>query len=247
VLVLMIALTAAIAGVAAVAVKVPTTYSSTMSVLLLPPRSGGTYQAPAKGAPTVSPKLINPYLSFDSSLFVLVKVIAQDLMTQRVKDQIQAAGETARYTATPGDLPAINVVVTDPDRTKIKATMKAVVAYANADLAQRQHDAGVPQDTWATATSDNIALIAVAGLGLAAAVSLVFVAESLRRGRGRPIDADRVATVRWSPKEKAAGSAQSVARGSEAWLSAEGRQVSSPAAGRPDDPVFPSRAGEPGS
>ena len=218
--------------------------------MLLPPRSGGTFQAPPKGAPTVSPKLINPYLSFDSALFVLVKVIAQDLMTQQVKDELQATGASARYAATPGDLPAINVVVTGPDRNEITKTMKALVSYAVSDLARRQQEAGVPPETWATATSDNMAvttetsdkakaLIVVAGLGLAAAFSLVFVAESLGLGggrRGRRIESDRLASIRRSSKENVTGGPQSVGRGNEAWLSAEGRQVSSSAAARPDDP-----------
>ena len=200
-----------VAGVVAgMAIKIPTTYSAKTTLLLLPPVLGGAYQPTvaatpaAKGKPTptpeVPPRQINPYLAFDSSLYVLARIVQHDLLTDEKKAELQARGATAKYDVAPeSDFPAITVVATNSDTAVIAATIREVNAAAVADVADRQKATGVPPGTWVTVdagstplsatrtNAKNKTLLIVAGLGFIAAISLVFITESIA-GRRSPIE-----------------------------------------------------------
>jgi hypothetical protein len=200
------ALSIAALVVAGMAVKVPVTYLSKSTILLLPPIQGGIYQppapatTPAKGQPTPTPqalpKIVNPYLAFDSTLFVVARIVSQDLVTDETKAELRVQGATAKYEVIPeNDFPALTILVTDSDTQRISETISVVSAATVADLADRQKATGVPKGTWATAvlsttplsatrTNDRAkTLLIVAALGLVAAISMVFVVEGIASRR----------------------------------------------------------------
>ena len=193
-----LALLAAIAVTAIVYVVVPTTFSGNAIVLLQVPRTGSAYH-PQAGNVRPSPAIgVNPYLSVDSSLWVLSKVIVQDLTGDASKAQLQSDGQKLNYEVTAqSDVPAIGIAVMDSNRSRIVAKLNEIIALATTDLTDRQRATGVPEDTWVTATISNVPLkmdktkdklkmiIAVAVVALGAAISLVFITESLQVGSRR--------------------------------------------------------------
>jgi hypothetical protein len=193
-----IALLVAVAGVGVVYLKVPTTYSGNAFVLLLAPVTGAaSVLTPDKGPRPTPPPMRNPYLvSADQSLFVLAQVISAGLTSDRTKALLERDGRKVNYLVTVrSDQPAIVIAVTDRDRNKIVETLGDLIGTANTDLTQRQLAAGVPRDTWVTTyvsdvpltmtkTKDKLTmLIVVAAIALGAAVSLVFITESIQSGR----------------------------------------------------------------
>jgi len=194
-----LALTAALAVVGALYLMVPTTYSGNALVLLQVPRTGGAYQPAPKSSPNPAPpKVYNPYLSVDSSLWVLAHVIADDLTGDRTKAELEGKGHKVRYEVTPQtDIPAIGIAVTDRNRGKVVAALNDIIDIAIADLLDRQQATGVPQDTWVTATTSNVPLkmnktrdkmmmlIVAASVALGIAVGVVFAVESLQVGARR--------------------------------------------------------------
>ena len=210
-LVLALALVAGVGG--GLAVNLPPTYSAKATVLLLPPTAGGAYQPLPQASPQTAvlpPRVYNPYLSFDSSLYVLASVVAQDLTSDDMKKRIKSEGAHAKYEMTAnGNEPSVTVIATDQDPRQVLITMDAVVNHVSADLTNRQRPTGIPEQNWVTAspldlpvsaqeTSTKLKIIGgVVGLGLLGAISLDFVAESfglglrLRRRTVRPTVAAR--------------------------------------------------------
>jgi capsular polysaccharide biosynthesis protein len=262
--VLMVGLVVAGALVGGMAWRVAPTYSATATVLLLPPLAGGAYQPPApagaQAAPapklqpapaTPPPKLYNPYLSFDSSLYVLASIVAADLSSDDFKRQLQNRGATASYQVTVNsNEPAITVVATDPDPRRALDTANAVVNSAQADLVERQRPTGIPEENWVGAAPLQLAshaeptntalkvLLVVAGLGLLAAVSLTFVAESLgigRRAAGRPRARSRTTSAPGAAV--AVDSTNSYETGWPAtWLVTDGQPPAQETDGQPPEP-----------
>ncbi len=194
-----IAMLAAIGLTGIVYLTVPTTYAGNATVLLQVPRTGAIYHPPPAGNVKPSPLAeYNPYSLVDSSLWVMAKLISQDLTSDAIKPQLEDDGQGLKYevTAQP-DVPAIGIVVTDSSRSRIVAKLNHIITLAITDLNDRQQATGVPQDTWITATTSSVPLkmdktkdklkmlIAVAVVAVGAAISLVFVAESLQVGRRR--------------------------------------------------------------
>jgi hypothetical protein len=195
-----IAILVAVATVGVVYLKVPTTYSGNAIVLLLSPITGGlSVPAPEKGPRPAPLPVRNPYLvSADQSLFVLAQVISTDLTSDQTKALLERDGQKANYlVSVRSDQPAIVIAVTDHDRNRIVERLNDLIAIAQTDLTQRQLAAGVPKDTWATSNVSSVplsmtktkskltTLIIAAALGLGAAISLVFITESIQAGSRR--------------------------------------------------------------
>ncbi len=194
-----LALLGAIAVTAIVYVMVPTTFSGNAIVLLQGPRTGSVYHPPPAGSLKPSPPTeYNPYLVVDSSLWVLSKVISQDLSGDATKAQLQSDGQKLNYEVTAqSDVPAIGIAVMDSNRARIVTKLNEIIALATTDLRDRQQATGVPEDTWVTATVSSVPLkmdktkdklkmiITVSVVALGAAISLVFITDSLQVGSRR--------------------------------------------------------------
>lgn len=184
-------------------VKLKPTYTASATMLLLPPLTGGTSQpGPAvvdpRATPTPGPKVINPYLSFDASLYVLARIITQAMGSDETRAQLKAAGFTASYTVTSSsEEPSITFTATDHDPANTLGTVQHLVVAANASLINRQRSTGTPDNTLATSTvldlptraketRDKLKVMGIGGaVGVIAAFTLTFIVESLLEGRRR--------------------------------------------------------------
>jgi hypothetical protein len=217
------ALLLALAAVGVVYLKVPTTYSGNAIVLLLAPVTGAaSVTAPDKGPRPAPPPIRNPYLvSADGSLFVMAQVIAVDVASDQTKDLLERDGQKVNYLVTVRqDQPAIMMVVTDHDRNRIVARLNDLVAIVQTDLTQRQKAAGVPKDTWATTDVSNVPLtmtktkdklvmlIVVAVVAIGAAVSLVFITESIQAGNRRRERSQLLETLHELERQRELGMAE---------------------------------------
>ena len=195
-----VAVVAAIGVSAIVYVKVPTTYLGNALVLLQAPPSGALYHPaqPGSSVKPTPPTESNPYLSVDSSLWVMARVVATDLTGDSVKSQVQDEGLTLNYQVTAQvDVPAIGISVTDHDRNRIVVKLHQLISLVAADMRARQQATGAPADTWATPIASAVPLtidrtkdklkmvIAVAVVSLGIAIGLVFVVESIQAGLRR--------------------------------------------------------------
>jgi hypothetical protein len=216
------ALLLAVAAVGVVYLKVPTTYSGNAIVLLLAPVTGAaSVPAPDKGRPA-PPPIRNPYLvSADSSLFVMAQVISADLASDQTKDLLERDGQKVNYLVTVrSDQPAIMMVVADHDRDRIVARLNDLIATVQTDLTQRQMAAGVPKDTWVTTDVSNVPLtmtktkdkltmlIVVAVVAIGAAVSLVFITESIQGGNRRRERSQLLETLHELERQRELGMAE---------------------------------------
>lgn len=203
--------------------KMPHTYQVSATLLVLQPPKGGIYQPPPsanakpKPTPTALPptdRFVNPYLSFDSSSFILAKVIAQSLNSDAERRMILARGGIANYQVTipadepalaiPADEPALTITVTGHDRTKETKTLDLLIEDASAQLADRQQATGLPKENWAgfitvltsdtaISTKQRLTVAGAAGaLGLFAAFAVVFVIDSISKSRPVASAAPRV-------------------------------------------------------
>ena len=126
----------AIVGAAGAAAKIPRSYQSTSTVLLLASRAASA----SNGG--------NPFLSFSPSLTLTADAVSRELMAPGTVRQLAAQGFTASYavalptytTSTTGSV--LTVTVTGPHAAKVERTLQAVTAQIGTQLAQLQH--GVP-------------------------------------------------------------------------------------------------------
>jgi hypothetical protein len=123
----------ALAGAAGAAVKMPRSYQSTSSVVLLAP--------PAASAQNGG----NPFLSFSPSLTLTADALSRELMAPLTVRQLAARGFTASYTvalptyttSTTGSVLLVTVTGTKP--SGVQRTLQAVTAQLGIQLAQLQH------------------------------------------------------------------------------------------------------------
>ncbi len=194
-LVLSIALSMVAAAVYVLAERLPPTFQVTATLLVLPPRQGGVYLPPDKQTPG---KVLNPYLSFDSSDYVLARLATHVLSSPETRTRLSGMGATGSYqVTTSSEEPIVDIVVTDSDAARTVKTRDALVEIAQAELATRQQASGAPKETWATTTpvvlpqnpTETTAsvkvLIAAAALGVVGAVGLAFAAEGMSISRRR--------------------------------------------------------------
>jgi capsular polysaccharide biosynthesis protein len=126
----------AIVGAAGAAAKIPRSYQSSSTVLLLASRAASA----SNGG--------NPFLSFSPSLTLTADAVSRELMAPGTVRQLAAQGFTASYavalptytTSTTGSV--LTVTVTGPHAAKVERTLRAVTAQIGTQLAQLQH--GVP-------------------------------------------------------------------------------------------------------
>jgi hypothetical protein len=126
----------AIVGAAGAAAKIPRSYQSTSTVLLLASRAASA----SNGG--------NPFLSFSPSLTLTADAVSRELMAPGTVRQLAAQGFTASYavglptytTSTTGSV--LTVTVTGPHAVRVERTLRAVTAQIGTQLAQLQH--GVP-------------------------------------------------------------------------------------------------------
>jgi capsular polysaccharide biosynthesis protein len=191
--------------------RVAPTYQVTATALVLPPSRTGVYQPPAptparvgqptpavQTTPTAPDKLVNPYLSFDSSTFILARVVTQSLAGDTERRRVAARGGTSAYQVTTSlDEPVVNVVVTDHDPRRAARTLHLLLDDADAELADRQQATGMPREHWAAFTPVVVAdtpvntnqrlkvVAAVGALAVVAAFGLVLTVESVAAARRR--------------------------------------------------------------
>ena len=126
----------AIVGAAGAAAKIPRSYQSSSTVLLLASRAASA----SNGG--------NPFLSFSPSLTLTADAVSRELMAPGTVRQLAAQGFTATYavalptytTSTTGSV--LLVTVTGSDAAGVQRTLQAVTARIGTQLAQLQH--GVP-------------------------------------------------------------------------------------------------------
>jgi hypothetical protein len=126
----------AIVGAAGAAAKIPRSYQSSSTVLLLASRAASA----SNGG--------NPFLSFSPSLTLTADAVSRELMAPGTVRQLAAQGFTASYTvalptyttSTTGSV--LTVTVTGPHAVRVERTLRAVTAQIGTQLAQLQH--GVP-------------------------------------------------------------------------------------------------------
>jgi hypothetical protein len=189
--------------VAGVYFRVPPTYQVSATLLVLPPPLGGVYQAPAPPVPTTTPtpvpappKLTNPYLAFDTSTFIVARVMADSLSGDAERTVVVARGGTSDYQATTSPAePTVSLTVTGQDRAREVRTLHLLIADADAQLTARQQATGLPGSYWARLTPLVVAdqpsstgqRLKVAGgaaaLALVAALCLVFAVDGISTGR----------------------------------------------------------------
>lgn len=196
-------------GVAALGVvsAVAPAYQVQSSVVLLAPASKQIGAEPAQQ---------NPYVG-SVALDVVANVLSKVAMSEDTATRLKAKGATAEYEVG-ADLegPILNVIATSSDEQTAVRTAKAVIAKIRSELAQRQEAQGAPQKTWISAVtvtrpdqatkmigSKIRVLAAVLALGLAATISLTFMAENIAESRRRRAEVER-ATETWRPAARGA-------------------------------------------
>src|ERR1700689_2155136 len=126
----------AIVGAAGAAAKIPRSYQSSSTVLLLASRAASA----SNGG--------NPFLSFSPSLTLTADAVSRELMAPGTGRQLAAQGFTAPSTVvlpsypTPTTGSVLLVTVTGSDAAGVQRTLQAVTARIGTQLAQLQQ--GVP-------------------------------------------------------------------------------------------------------
>ena len=126
----------AIVGAAGAAARLPRSYQSASSVVLLASRAASMQNGG------------NPFLSFSPSLTLTADAISREVMAPGAVSQLAARGFTASYTvalpsyttSTTGSV--LLVTATGPHAARVQRTLQAVTAQISTQLAQLQH--GIP-------------------------------------------------------------------------------------------------------
>jgi capsular polysaccharide biosynthesis protein len=178
----------AIVGAAGAAAKIPRSYQSTSTVLLLASRAASA----SNGG--------NPFLSFSPSLTLTADAVSRELMAPGTVRQLAAQGFTASYavglptytTSTTGSV--LTVTVTGPHAVRVERTLRAVTAQIGTQLAQLQH--GVPAHSQVDADTLSITPQATLSVSQTARPLVVVGAVLLVICFGIPIVVDGLLTRR---------------------------------------------------
>jgi capsular polysaccharide biosynthesis protein len=178
-----------LAGTVAAGLKLPRTYISNSTVVLLASRNAS------------KPNGGNPYLSFNSSLPLTADVVRRELMDPRTVQSLAKQGSSATYlvaAATDTSGPVLLVTVTGPQKAVVEKTLYGVTAEIRSKLYALQTSITAPNlitvvtlsiDPRPTLSISKLArpLVVLVGLGLilAFAVPLIVDAQSVRRSRKR--------------------------------------------------------------
>lgn len=178
--------------------SVAPSYRAEGSVLLYAPSSGDD--------PT---EVVNPFRSFDSSTSVLAAVMVQVMNDPSVRNSVGLAGGRPDYVvglANDGT-PVIVMRGTDTDEALALETVHLATDALQQELERRQSDAGAPDEVRIRAivltdpddadllVGDRIrAFIVVLAIGVAASISMAFLAEGIAQSnRRRAADQQRAA------------------------------------------------------
>jgi len=175
--------------------SVAASYRAEGSVLLYAPSSGDDVDEP-----------VNPFRSFDSSTSVLAAVMIQVMNDPLVRNSVGEAGGRPDYEvglANDGT-PVIVLRFTDTDEAIAITTVQLATDELQAELDRRQSDAGAPEEVRIRAivltapdgadllVGDRIrAFIVVMAIGVAASISMAFLAESIAQSNRRRAREDR--------------------------------------------------------
>lgn len=148
-------------------------------------------------------QLDNPYTRLDNSTLVLTAVAVQIMDDSAIRESLQDEGAAPDYVVGRAEdgTPVLGVVVTNTDPAVAVKTVDLVLDRLNAELDDRQAEAGAPPDSRVRSIvvtrSDTAieqlggrirAFLAVAALGVAASISLAFITEAIVQGRRRRAD-----------------------------------------------------------
>jgi hypothetical protein len=186
-------------GTATAGLKLPRTYISNSTVVLLASRAASK----ANGG--------NPYLSFSSSLPLTADVVRRELMDPRTVQALAQQGDSATYlvaAATDTSGPVLLVTVTGPQKAVVEKTLYGATAEIRVKLYALQAAVTAPNvitiitlsvDPHPSLSISKLArpLVVLLGLGLifAFAVPLIVDAQSVRRSRKRddpPVPVKRI-------------------------------------------------------
>jgi capsular polysaccharide biosynthesis protein len=236
-------------GTAAAALKLPRTYESDSTVVLLASRNAS------------KPNGGNPYLSFNSSLPLTADVVRRELMDPRTVQALKDEGYGEMYAvaaATDTSGPVLLVTVTGPNKPAVERTVYGVTSEIGLKLAALQSTVTpANQITVVTLSVDRHATLSISklarpvvvlfGLGIviALAVPLIVDAQSTRRSRKKgilpsqeevtpewisvkPNSADKVATAERRTERQPMPRAPQYAESAMRDQSARGRRYSEP-------------------
>ena len=178
----------AIVGAAGAAAKIPRSYQSSSTVLLLASRAASA----SNGG--------NPFLSFSPSLTLTADAVSRELMAPGTVRQLAAQGFTATYavalptytTSTTGSV--LLVTVTGSDAAGVQRTLQAVTAQISTQLAHLQH--GIPPRSQVRADTLSITPRATLSISQTARPLTAVVALLLVICLGTPIVVDGLVTRR---------------------------------------------------
>ena len=206
----------ALAGAAGAAAKVPRSYQSTSSVVLLASHAA----AMQNGG--------NPFLSFGPSLTLTADAVSRELMAPATVSLLAARGCTASYTVgipsyttfTTGSV--LLVTVTGPHAARVQLTLRAVTAQIGTQLAQLQN--GVPARSQIHAETLSITPQAKLSVSQTARPLVVVGALLLVICLGTPIVVDGLLTRRQVRIRRRSRRSARTWRWSTSWRSLTGRR-----------------------
>jgi hypothetical protein len=188
--------------------RIPVSYRSVASILLVPP------SAPA----TTTSAGTNPYLNFDQSLVVASNVLARSLNAPATVERLVRDGAKATFTATPpasdvpNPSPIVEVVVEGDEAIAVRKTALIVVAAVEDELKSQQQASGAPTSSYIRAVvvsrdADPIAVngnryratAAIAALAVVLLAAMAFLVEAIEVRRGRKAQPDGLLDASLNP------------------------------------------------
>jgi hypothetical protein len=181
-------------GTTAALMKLPRTYQSSASVVLLASRSA----ARQTGG--------NPFLNFSPSLTLTADVLSRQLMAPEIAVSLSASGFSDPYTvalapsttSTTGSV--LLVTVTGNDSNAVEGTLRAVTAEIGTELSRLQSKVArhyriraatisfAPQATLSVShTARGLVLVVLPGLLAALGIPVLVDRRAIRRARGRAV------------------------------------------------------------
>jgi hypothetical protein len=178
----------AMVGVAGAVAKIPRSYQSASTVVLLASRAASVQNGS------------NPFLSFSPSLTLTADAVSREVMAPATVSKLAAQGFTASYmvalptytTSTTGSV--LLVTVAGPDAAGVQRTLQAVTAQISTQLAHLQH--GIPPRSQVRADTLSITPRATLSISQTARPLTIVVALLLVICLGTPIVVDGLVTRR---------------------------------------------------
>ena len=169
--------------------KLPTTYQSHSSVVLLPPKNISKSYGN------------NPYLAFSSNLNIFADVVRYETMDANTVNSLAAKGYTSTYlvsAATDTSGPVLDVTVTGHDKASVEHTLYGATGEIGAKLKALQSnliDSNMVQQALITFTPQPTALkskkekplLVIFGLGLVVTIGIPVIVDA-QRSRRRTTD-----------------------------------------------------------